>query len=168
MAKISINKTIQEIVYIKNQIDGLNMLLANKKAIMAKFFDKSGRNKVDSDECVVYVQERPNITYDVEAIREKLDKEVCAQFIDTNYTVSNWAKFTCFCKSKGIKPSQLKPFIHVERTVNQEKLSKLYEKGQISLDDLSGCYSAEVKKSIALRMKNIEREIPITSTESGK
>lgn len=167
MAKVSINKTIQDIVYIKNQIDGLNMLLANKKAIMAKFFDKSGKTKVASDECVVYIQERPNIAYDVQAIKEKLDKKVYAQFVDTEYVVKDWASFTYFCKSHGITPSQLKPFIHVVRKVNQEKLSKCYEKGTITIEDLTGCYSAEVKKSIALRMKNIEREIPITIPKEG-
>lgn len=163
MAKISIEKTMQDIVSLKNQIDGLNMLLANKKNIMAKYFDKTGKTKVESSECTVYVQERPNITYDVEAIKEKLNKKVYTQFIDTDYSIKDWGSFIYFCKSKGITPDQLKPHISITRKVNQEKLSKLYEKGKISLSDLSGCYSAEVKKSVTLRMKNIEREIPITS-----
>lgn len=162
MAKISVDKTLQDIVHINNQIDGLKLLLDQKKATMAKFFDKSGERTVANDECTVYVQERTNIDYDIDAILDQLEPEITEQFIDRTRVVSDWDKFVALCKKHGIPPSQLRQYISVRKEVNQAKLSKLYEKGVVSLTDLEGCYTATIKKSVALRMKNVDREIPIT------
>lgn len=166
MAKISLDKTMEDIVSLKNQIDGLNMLLSQKKALMAKYFEKTGKSSVENSDCTVYIAERPNIIYDVDAIKEKLDKKLYTQFIDTSYSVSDWGSFISFCKRKGISGKEIRSFFSVQGSVNQAKLSKLYEKGVIALSDLVGCYSAEVKKSVVLRMKNVDREIPITSPDS--
>ena len=73
--KISIDKTLQDIVYINNQISGLKMLLDSKKKIMEKFFEKTGEKRVSNDECTVFVQERPTIDYDIGAIIKKLGKK---------------------------------------------------------------------------------------------
>ena len=40
--------------------------------------------------------------------------------------------------------------------------TKLYEKGVVEPAELQGCYTCTVKKSIALRLKNVDRVIPIT------
>lgn len=163
MPKVSVSQTMQDIVYLKNQIDGLNMLLSQKKQVMAKFFDKTGKKRAESDECILYVKETPNIKYDMDKIRKKLPPELCTKFIDTTYSIVGFKEFKAFCKRYGITPEQLKPFISVERKVNSDKINVLYSKGEIALSDLEGCYTAEIKKSIALRMKNVEREIPITT-----
>ncbi len=162
MPKISIDKTMQDIVHINNQLAGLQMLLDQKKAIMAKYFDKTGERSVANDECSVYVQERTHIDYDVDAILELLNQDITDQFVDRTRSVKDWSAFVAMCKRHGITPKELRPYISVSRSVNQEKLSKLYEKGVVSLSDLKGCYTATVKKSVALRMKNVDREIPIS------
>lgn len=162
MPKISIDKTMQDIVHINNQLAGLQMLLDQKKATMAKYFDKTGERSVSTDDCTVYVQDRTNIDYDVEALLEVLDESVTSQFIDRTRSVKDWSAFVAMCKRHGITPKELRPYISVSRSVNQEKLSKLYEKGVVSLSDLKGCYTATVKKSVVLRMKNVNREIPIS------
>lgn len=161
MPKVSIDQTMQDIVFINNQLAGLKMLLDQKKAIMAKYFQKSGQKQVANDEATVYIQERTTIDYDVDAILAELPKELTSQFIDKTYAISDWDGLVRLFKKLGISPAQIRPFISVSKQVNQAKLSALYEKGVVSLADLDGMYEATSKQSIALRMKNTDQQIPI-------
>lgn len=158
--KISIDKTMDEVVSITNQIAGLKMLLDNKKKTLARYFEKSGERTISNEDCTIYVQERTIIKYDVDKVQEKLG-EKSASFIDKEYVVSDWKEFTKLCKAHGITPAMLRPFIRAHKEVNEKKLTKLYERGVVSLTDLGGCYEATVNRSVALRMKNVDREIPI-------
>lgn len=160
--KISVDKLMDEIVYTQNQIDGLNMLLMQKKQTMAKYFEQSGKSSVSNDECTVYVQERTTVDYDIDAILETLDKELSDQFVDKSYKVTDWARFVSFMKDRGISGKEIKKFFLVEKKIDKEKLGKLYEHGIVSIEDLQGCYEAKVTKSVALRLKNAKREINLT------
>ena len=161
MAKVNMNQLMEDVVHINNQIQGLQMLLQNKKSIIAKYFSKSGNRRIDGDEVTAYQQERVKIEYDVERILKKLPKELTLQFVDKSYSILDWKSFTRFCKEKGISPNELRRYILVSSSVNQEKLNALYDRGKIDLNDLKGCYEATTTKSIALKFKNVEREIPI-------
>lgn len=163
MAKISLDKTMQDIVYLNNQIAGLKMLLQHKKDQMAKYFTVTGQKSVANDECTVFVQERTKIEYDVDAILETLGKDEAKRFVEWSYSIPDFKRFALFLKSKGITAKDVRPFLSVKKEVNQDKLTKLYEKGEITLEDLDGCYTASVTKSVALRMKNIDKEVPITN-----
>lgn len=159
--KVNIDKTMDDIVSISNQISGLKMLLDNKKHILSKYFEKSGERSLSNQDCTVYVQERTTINYDVEKITQKLGKNKASAFIDKEYKVIDWDRFVPLMKKHGITPDVLRAYISVEKKVNDKKLSKLYERGIVSLTDLEGCYDATVNKSVALRLKDANREIPI-------
>lgn len=163
--KVSIDKTMQDIVHIKNQIDGLTMLLNNKKSLMAKYFEKSGTRTAENDDCTVYVAERTKVNYDIEAILEKLPKDKTSQFVVNTRTISNWPYFVKLMKRNGVTMAQLRPCITTKREVDQKALDKLYEKGKLELRDLEGCYDATVSKSIVLKMKDTERSIPISDAK---
>ncbi len=166
MPKISVDKLMQDIVSINNQINGMKLLLEHKKAVIAKYFDSSGHKSLTNDEATVYVQERTSVQYDIEELEQRLPKDVLAKFVESNYRIYDWHKFVMFCKRKGIKASELRPLISVEKQVNQSKLTKLYERGVIEPSELTGCYTCTVKKNIALRMKNVDTTIPITQPKS--
>lgn len=162
MSKINLNQLMDDIVHINNQLTGLNLLLKNKKHILSKYFVASGNRRLDGDEITAYEQTRTTIEYDVPKIIATLDKELTSQFIDKTYSIVDWESFVKFCKSKGIKPAELRKYIRVTSTVNQKKLNLLYDKNKVTLNDLKGCYEANVTKSVALKFKNIEGEIPIS------
>lgn len=161
MAKINLDQLMQDIVYISNQQAGLKMLLDQKKAIMAKYFQKSGERSIANDEATVYVQERTDISYDVEAILKRLPKELTSQFIEKSYSIPDWDAFVRFMKRKGVSAQELRPFVSISKQVDQKALSSLYEKGVVSISDLDGCYEATTRSSVCLKMKNVDREIPI-------
>nr|DAQ11952.1 MAG TPA: TBP-associated factor [Caudoviricetes sp.] len=161
MPKVSIDKTMDDIVSIQNQISGLTMLLNQKKQVMAKYFKATGKRSVENENCFVFISERTNIEYDMHALMQALPKELLKYFVETERTIVDYKGLSTFLKDHGISPKELKPYIHVKRSVNQAKLNSLYEHGKLDIKQLAGCYAAEVKRSIVLRMRNVEQEIPI-------
>lgn len=164
MTKVKINDVINDIVHIQNQIAGLNLLLENKKRIVERYFDKTGNRSIENDDCTVYVQERTRINYDIKALEKRLGKSQVSSFVNTKREITDWNLFSDFLRNHGVSRDEfanLKSCISVSKEVSQSKLSSLYESGKISLEDIQGCYDATVKKSIAIRMKNIDKEIPI-------
>lgn len=161
MAKINLDQLMQDIVHVSNQMSGLKMLLDQKKAIMAKYFQKSGERSIANDEATVYVQERTDISYNIEAILKRLPKELTSQFIEKSCSIPDWDAFVRFMKQKGVSAQELRPFVSISKQVDQQALSSLYEKGIVSISDLEGCYEATTRSSVCLKMKNVDREIPI-------
>lgn len=161
--KVNIDKTMSDIVSLQNQITGLQMLLDQKKNIMAKYFDKTGNRSVSNDDCTVFVQERTTINYDVEKIRNRLSKDKCEKFIESERYVDseNWKTFVRLMKKYNVPPIEMFKSMKTRRVVDQKKLSRMYENGEIELKELKGCYEASVKKSVVLKMKDVNKEIPI-------
>ena len=161
MPKIDLDKLMQDIVYINNQLTGLNMLLSNKKQTLAKYFAQSGERQVKNDDVTCFQQERTKITYDIPAIEQNIPKSIYSKFITKTYTIPDWPRFVQLCKDHGISPNRLKPYISVVKEVNQKALSRMYDHKEIDLSDLSGCYEATVSKSIVLRFNDTDGKIPI-------
>lgn len=161
MAKVSVDQVMDDIVHVQNQINGLTMLLNQKKATMAKYFDKTGERSASNDDCTVYVQERTNIDYDIDALKQSLPRDQYDSFVVTEHSIDDWKGFCRLLKKHGLTAQEVRPFISIVRKVDQQKLNQMYEHGAITIQDLHGCYTATVKKSIVLKLKNTEREIPI-------
>ena len=161
MAKISVDQVMNDIVHVQNQINGLTMLLNQRKATMAKYFDKSGERSASNDECTVFVQERTTIDYDIDALKQTLPRDQYDSFVVTEHSIDDWKGFCRLLKKHGLTSQEVRPFISIVRKVDQQKLNQMYEHGAITIQDLHGCYTATVKKSIVLKLKNTEREIPI-------
>ena len=161
MAKVSVDQVMDDIVHVQNQINGLTMLLNQKKATMARYFDKSGERSASNDDCTVYVQERTNIDYDIDALKQTLPRDQYDSFVVTEHSIDDWKGFCRLLKKHGLTAQEVRPFISIVRKVDQQKLNQMYEHGAITIQDLHGCYTATVKKSIVLKLKNTEREIPI-------
>ena len=162
MPKVDIDHVMDECVSIQNQINGLNLLLVNKKQTLAKYFESTGKRQISNDDCVISVQERTTVDYDIDALSEKLPDEILSKIIEKRYEIVDWDKFVKFLKSYGIKSSAIRPHISVTKTINKENLSALYERKKLSIKDIEGCYTAKITKSVVLRLKNAKQEINIT------
>ena len=161
MAKISVDQVMDHIVHVQNQINGPTMPLNQKKATMAKYFDKSGERSASNDECTVYVQERTNICFVIYALKQTLPRDQYDSFVVTEHSIDDWKGFCRLLKKQGLTSQDVRRFISIVRKVDQQKLNQMYEHGAITIQDLKGCYTATVKKSFVLKLKNTEREIPI-------
>lgn len=83
------------------------------------------------------------VIWDVEKLREKLPADVAKQVIETTYGINDWSAFVAFMKKHNIKPTEVIPFLTIERKVNQKKVDSLAEVGEITPEDIAGCYTVE-------------------------
>lgn len=165
MRKVNIQKVLDDITYVSNQIAGLNMILNDRKNIMAKYFEKTGNRQRENDNCLVYVQERTNIEYDMAKLYKILPLDIYADVVEVSANIADLREFTKLLRSFGLDREQMievRKLLEVEKKVNQQKLSKYYENGTVNIDSLKDCYTASVKKSVAVRLKNTQTEIPIS------
>lgn len=160
--KIDIDKTMDECVSIQNQIDGLKLLLIQRKQTLAKYFESTGKKQLSNEDCVIYVSERTDVDYDVDAILDKVDSDLTDIFITKDYEILDWNAFVKFMKAQGVSGKSLRPYIKVKKQVDKPALSKLYDAKKINLKDLEGCYTAKVSKSVVLRLKDAKQEINLT------
>ncbi len=107
------------------------------------FIAKYGRFK-DAETPLKVIDVRPKrIEFDVSALEEKVDKELLNEFLDKKYVITNMDGLIRYLKSCGVNPKKFKSFVNVEKTVNKQKLDELSELGEITLDDLKGCYTVK-------------------------
>lgn len=85
------------------------------------------------------------IIWDVEKLEQKLDKEILNEIEEKTYTINNMEGLIKYLKSCGVNPKKFKSFVNVEKKIDQKKFNELSEMGDISLDDVKGCY--ELKES---------------------
>ena len=83
---------------------------------------------------------RKKIKWNVDKLEEKLDGELCNEFIDKQYIITNMEGLIKYLKSCGVSPKKFKSFICVEKKVNQKKMDELSELGEISKEDIKGCF----------------------------
>ena len=62
-------------------------------------------------------------------------------------------------KKYGVSKQEMKACLKPYTEVNEAKLTKLYENGTITVDDLKGYYNATSKLSIAIKVKNADGEL---------
>lgn len=152
--KFNVNKQLEEIENLKKQISTLESYLTIKKQEFSQYFKSSGERTASNGSITVYVQQKTSIDYDIAKLEEKLEADLLSEFVDKTYTIPDWKAFKKFLKENDIPAKELKPYISVEKQVNEEKLSKLYDSGEITLQDLEGCYNAKVTNSVAMRLGN--------------
>ena len=99
------------------------------------------------------------ISWDVEKLEKKLDKELLNEILDKQYVVNNMEGLIKYLKSCGVNPKQFKKYITIEKKVNQKKFNELSELGDVSLDDVKGCYELnECNGYVKINIKEILEE----------
>lgn len=102
------------------------------------------------------VEIKPNsIVFDVDKLEKKLSKEILNEIITKKYEINDIENLITYLKSCGVDPKKFKSFLKVTKTVDGKKVDELGKLGDITENDLEGCYEV-VKK---------EGYIKITETE---
>ena len=98
------------------------------------------------------------IIFDVEKLEKRLDREILNEVVEKEYKISDWDNLVKYLKSCGVNPKKFATFLTVEKTVNQSKMNELSKLGEITPEDIEGCY--EVKEN--------EGYIKISEIENAK
>lgn len=84
-------------------------------------------------------------------MRDELPKEMLKQFIKRDAKIYDTKLFLKQLAASGIPSSTFKDSVDFNYVVDENALSKAYEKGTITLEDLEGYYDAETTKTVAFR-----------------
>ena len=98
---------------------------------------------------------RTTINYDIPAICKKLPQKLYSRFIDDKISF-NTREFVQLLKKYNIEPknfmkSNADKYERV-KSVDETKLSKLYETGEVDVEALQGLYKAKESKTVMIRL----------------
>lgn len=88
---------------------------------------------------------------------EALGKDEANNYIETEINISDWNGFMEYMKELGADANKVKSFLNVEKKVDKKMLDNAEKLGQISLQDLKGCYKV-TKKNSYLKISRIKEE----------
>lgn len=83
------------------------------------------------------------ITWFVDKLSEKLSKNVFSEVMSKTYTITDFDGLVSYLKSCGVDPKEFKKFIDVEQKVDDKKIDQLSKLGEITQEQLAGCYEVQ-------------------------
>ena len=89
--------------------------------------------------------QRTSVEFKVDELEKILPKEVAKKTIIKRYEVKDIQGLISYLKKCNVDPNIFKGFLSVTKTVDTKELDKMEELGQISVEQLKGCYT--VKKT---------------------
>lgn len=99
---------------------------------------------------------RKTIKWDVDKLKKKLPVELLAEIIVKEYHIVDMPGLVKYLKSCGVNPNKFKQYISVEEKVNQQAINELSEIGDITAQDIEGCY--ELKQAEGYLTINAKKE----------
>ena len=110
--------------------------------------DKESKSDLDLiNNAKVQLVSPKSIIYNVDLISKEFSKEESDGFIDSVYTINDVAGLKKLLKKYGVPGKAIKKHIIKSSTVNENKLKKLYEIGEVSMKRLAKCYTIVEKNS---------------------
>lgn len=88
-----------------------------------------------------------SVVFNAEKLEEKLGKELARNFVETKIEIVDWDGVVDLLKEHGVKPSEFKKLISVEKKVNTKALEQLEALGVVTKEDVKGCYKVNKKES---------------------
>jgi hypothetical protein len=134
---------------IKNKYDEIKKSYETEKKSLEKkikdFLNTHGTKGVivyDGDTAIdAKLVQSTKVIFDAEAIENKFDKEFCNEVIIKKYTINNYDGLVKYLKSCGVNSKIFKEYISVEKTVDTPTLNNMFDLGELSLDNMQGCYT---------------------------
>lgn len=99
---------------------------------------------------------RKMIKWDVAKLKKKLSPELCAELIEKEYYISNIHGLIKYLKSCGVDPKKFKKYLIVTEKVNQKKMDELSEIGDVTAEDIEGCY--QLKEANGYLTINVKKD----------
>lgn len=104
-------------------------------------------NLVDGNELLsVRKVEKTSIEWDADKLERKLPKSVAKKVIKKKYSIANMLGLIEYLKSCGVDPKVFKKYLNIERTVDVKAVEQLGNVGEISVQQISGCYIVKCHK----------------------
>lgn len=151
----SVSKPIKKICFemlkLRQAEQEAKQRYAELQTQLKNYFAKSGETNIwfsDNGKRYNITDVNPKkIVWDADKLKQQLELNGCSdvakQVIESKFGIADWVGFSKFLKGHGIKASDVVPFLTIERKVNQKKLDELSELGEVTPEDVVGCFTVE-------------------------
>lgn len=148
---IKLKKAIEDYETIAVKIKELQKKQESRKTYISNYVFQNGKVEYNGVSC--FPVTRVKIQYDIAAIISRFKKKVYRKFIDETIQFDT-SFFVRKCAELDIDPSEfMLQGKYVEKmTLNEKKLEKLTDSGEITYKQLKDCYTAEEVKSVTVRI----------------
>lgn len=102
-----------------------------------------GDEFVESGSFVVTRIQSSKVEFNPDKLEKALGKELSRNVIQKHYEIVDMIGLISFLKDCGVSPKIFKSFVTVRKTVNTKELDKLEEFGQITAEQIKGCYTVK-------------------------
>lgn len=100
----------------------------------------------DVDTAKVTLVKGNSIQYDVNKIKENLPKGMFKRIVDTRVGVNDFDALKVVFKAYNVPTKEVKHLFDFTDTLREDVLKKLYEIGDITVEQLAGTYTVKEKK----------------------
>lgn len=154
----SVKDLIRNCYIIQKEMEKLTKTLNSNKVKIQSYFDEKKLKKLEIEpesaegvKLVAQKEERCYIDYNVDAMQEKFDKELFNSLIVKDYEIIDIDGMISLLREAGVKPKDFKKLIRTIITLDTEALKQAFSLGDITKEDLEGCYTANIIKSIKIK-----------------
>ena len=138
----------QKFEHIKKRFEEKKKILTTSiKNYMYANGDVNVLSFLTSDEKRMEVKKisQKRIIWNPDKMEERMDKELFNEVVEKTYTITDMEGLIHYLKSCGVNPKKFKSFISVEKKVKTDIIKQMDELGEITMEDVKGCY--EVRES---------------------
>ena len=143
----------------KRKIQELNEETSNlSKELINKLQSKKLKNYILEDEESLLnatVVERNALSFNLDMLKKKLGKANFNEITESNVEVDKAELRELFSSNPGLK-KELKSALIITKVLNENKLKKLIDKGEISKEEIEGTYKVKTSNYLRLERKSYE------------
>ncbi len=155
--KQTIEKLIEDLVDTQKLVKLYNEKYNELRSQLQEIFDKNDLKSFEAgSESTQYratLVERVYVDYFIDMLKKKLSKEKRNKIIKKQYKISNIEKLIKLAKEYGIPKEEIKDIVDVEEYVDKEQIQQMSSTGDLSIEEIEGCYAARVQKHIQIAEK---------------
>ena len=143
----------------KRKIQELNEETSNlSKELINKLQNKKLKNYILEDEESLLnatVVERNALSFNLDMLKKKLGKANFNEITESNVEVDKAELRELFSSNPRLK-KELKSALIITKVLNENKLKKLIDKGEISKEEIEGTYEVKTSNYLRLERKSYE------------
>lgn len=112
------------------------------ESVIKKFMSAKNDSQINFDNVDVKLIKQKKVIFDAEKLEQVInDKELLNEIIIKEYTITDMVGLSRYLKSCGVNPKIFKTFLHVEKSVDMPTIDRMFDVGDLKLEDLNDAYT---------------------------
>lgn len=148
------NDIAEQTYYLEQKVYEWNQIIVKNKEKLSSKLGKRSRWDItidDNNKFSITKDIKANISFFIEKLAIKLDKERYRKIVNRTVTIKNLEGLIKLLKKNGIDPKEFKSYINISETPNTEAIDTMMELEELTVDELVGCYSVKFDEKINVK-----------------